>query len=109
MITTRLACLCVAMLSVTGCGGSTFVSLARKQMDLSIEVRDILQDVTDEASAKAAVDKLKTVRDKNDALKAQLKALNPKPTPGDESAIREKYNADYVELVNAIHSEETRI
>jgi hypothetical protein len=107
MIRTRLACLCFTIVPLAGCGGSTIDSIARKHVNLFLEVKDVLQDVTDEASAKAAVDKLKAIRDKNDALKAQLQALNP--TPGDQKAIREKYEADYVELIKAIHSEETRI
>jgi hypothetical protein len=71
-------------------------------------VKGTLQDVTDEASAKAAVDKLRAIRDKNDAIKAELQALNPRPTPEELQSLKNK-NADYIDLVKDIRNEETRI
>jgi hypothetical protein len=93
---------------VAGCGRSTYASVFRKSLDLLREVRGTLQDVTDEASAKAAVDKLKAIRDKNDAIKAELQALNPKPTPKEQQSLKNT-NADYIELVKDIRNEEVRI
>ena len=104
---TRLACFCLTIVPLIGCGSSTIDSITRKRVNLFLEVKGVLQDVTDEASARSAVDKLKSIRDKDDVLKTQLQAL--RPTSGDQKAIREKYEADYVELVKAIHNEELRI
>jgi hypothetical protein len=80
----------------------------RQSLNLLVEVKDVLQDVNDEASAKAAADKFKAIRDKNDAIKAKLEALKPRPTPEEQQSVKNN-NADYIELVKAIHNEETRI
>jgi len=106
--TTRLACLCLLAAPLIGCGGPTYESIFRKSLDLLKEVRDVLQDVTDEESAKAAGDRFKAIRAKNDAIKAELQALNPKPTLLEQQAVKNT-NADYIDLVKLIHNEETRI
>jgi hypothetical protein len=93
---------------LSGCGGSTYDSIFRKSLNLLREVRGVLQDVTDEASAKAAVDKLKAIRDKNNAIKAELEALNPKPTFEQQQSLKNT-NPDYIDLVKDIRNEEIRI
>jgi hypothetical protein len=106
--TTRLAYLCLITVPLSGCGPPTYDSIFRKSLNLLREVRGVLQDVTDEPTAKAAVDKLKAIRDKNDAIKAELRALNPKPTNDEQQSVKNT-NADYIELVKDIHNEEVRI
>jgi len=68
-----------------------------------------LDGVTDEASAKAAVDKLKATRDKLDAMAADHEALNPKPTPQEQEAVQNRYRDAYIELSHEIGKETRRI
>jgi hypothetical protein len=107
-LTTRLACICFLAVPLTGCGRPTHHSVFDKSLGLLREVRGVLQDVTDESSAKAAVEKLKAVRDKNDAINAELESLNPRPTREEQQSVKNT-NADYIDLLKDIHNEETRI
>jgi hypothetical protein len=103
--------LAIALMIVplTGCGGSTLDSLNRKAMKLMKELLGVLQGVTDEASARAAVEKIKVVGDKMNAQSAELRALNPKPTPKEQMAVSDRYGAEFIELDHAIANEMRRI
>jgi hypothetical protein len=93
---------------LSGCGRSTYDAAFGKSLGLLREVRGVLQDVTDEASAKVAADKFKAIRDKNDAIKAELDGLNPKPTHEQQQS-RKNASADYIDLIKDIRQEEVRI
>ena len=104
--TSRVACLCFAIVPLCGCGRSTLDSIARKQVNVFVEVKDVLQDVTDEASAKAAVDKIKAIRGTIDAKMAELVA---KANPQGRQELTNHYALEDLEIDKAITAQIARI
>ncbi len=70
--------LCVAVvLLFGGCGKPTHESVMRQLFQRTREITGVLRDVKDEASAKAAAPKLKTLAAAMQTLKNQFKAMGP--------------------------------
>lgn len=76
-------------LLLTGCGGDTHEGLANETVGLLNEFATVLDGVSDEASAKAAVPKLEAISTKLSEMKKRVDAL-PKLSEAENKALEDK-------------------
>ena len=100
-----LALFCVA--TFTGCSDPTPESVADEMTAKMNEVSTTLKGVTDESSAKAANDKLKSIAADMKKLKAQMDKL-PKPTAEQEKKMEEKHGKEVAASMQTIVTEGMR-
>ena len=88
----------VFVITPAGCGGGdTYESLAAASMENTKQLVATLDTIKDEATAKAAKPKLKTLLEKMNDLN-QRQAKLPAPTEADAKAIDAKYGKEMEEL-----------
>lgn len=91
------------LVSLSGCG-KTHESLAEDQMKVMEDVVATLKTVKDEATAKAAAEKLKTLKAKGDELEKQMKELGEPP-----AELKTKYDEKAKKVAGELVGEMIRI
>jgi hypothetical protein len=97
---------CLALLS--GCKDPTQESLAEDAASKMKDIASTLKGVSDESSAKTAAEKIKSINADLKKLKEQSDKL-PKPSPEQQTKIREKLESQQTETMQTIMKEMMRI
>jgi len=85
-------------LVLSACGGNSPEALVDEQFDLMDEMLEIVEDVTDEASAKEAAKKLEALGEKLADLQKRMEKM-PDPTPAEQKQLEARVaarQADYM-------------
>lgn len=104
---TFAAALVMAML-LTGCGGDSHEKVMGDMVGQMKEFAGTLETIKDEASAKAASDKLNKIAASMKDLKARADKLG-KPSADVEKALKEKYEKDMTEVMGKFMGSAMRI
>ena len=78
------------------------------QLDLMEEMVDVLKDVKDEASAKAAVPKLEDLKKRGEEIQKRAKEIGD-PSEEEEKALKEKYEERMDKIMKDMFAEMTRV
>ena len=85
----RIPALMLVLLAAA-CGGDTHEKVAEDKINLIEQIADILEDVTDDASADAAAKRIEALAGEMKAVNERAKALGD-PTPELNKQLEEKY------------------
>ncbi len=96
------------MLALTGCGGDSHDAIAEDQMQVMDEMVDILSDIDDEASAKAAKPKLEKLGERMKSIEARMEELGDPPADK-KAALEEKYKEKMGAVAMKLFAEMMRI
>jgi ferritin-like metal-binding protein YciE len=85
-------------LVLSACGGDTHESVAEDQLDLMDEIFDIMDGVTDEASAKEAAKKIEALGEDMADLRKRIAAM-PDPTKEEEKRLEAMFTERQADIM----------
>jgi hypothetical protein len=97
-----------ALALVAGCSKPTHETIMKDSIAKMKEMTTVLHNVTDEDSAKAAADKLKTIEEAMKKLKTDEEAL-PKLSADDEKKLMADHETEMKDVENGLMGEMMRI
>jgi len=98
------------LILVAGCGPdlSSHEGIVVAQLDLMDEMVDILEGITDEASAKAVLSKIEALKERLEEIQKAGKEIG-KPAKDEENRLEEKYKSRQVELQKRLRAAISKI
>ena len=93
---------------MSGCKGTTHESLAEEQMALMNEMFDVMEGVTDAASAQAAKPKLEKISTRMKELGEKAKALG-QPSAEEEQRLKKKFEPELKKMMERFFPLMTKI
>jgi cytochrome c556 len=98
----------LALVFLNGCGKPSHESVMKDMISKMNELGTVLKGVTDEASAKAAGAKIKTISEDMKKIKAEADAL-PTPTAEEDKKLKEAHEKELTDAMGTMSTEMMRI